>query len=77
MKFHFLNVKNADCNTLESSSRNTTVVDITKRKEYEKILLTAKIAVLGNFNQKSHFRNSVYYLNNLGKDIIESMRDDK
>lgn len=35
MRLHFVNVKNGDCNILEHSSGNTTVVDISNGKECE------------------------------------------
>ncbi len=71
MRLHFLNVKNGDCNILEHSSTNTTVVDISNGQKCENISFATEAAVLGNFNQKANPENPICYLNDLGKTSIK------
>jgi beta-lactamase superfamily II metal-dependent hydrolase len=70
MRLHFLNVKNGDCNILEHSSGNITVVDISNGQKCESTSLATEAAILGNFNQKSNSENPICYLADLGKDKI-------
>jgi len=71
MRLHFLNVKNGDCNILEHSSGNTTVVDISNGQECEPISIATEAKVLGNFHQKENPENPICYLNDLGKTSIK------
>jgi len=70
MRLHFLNVKNGDCNILEHSNGNTTVVDICNGKECAKISLALEALSIGNFHQKENAENPICYLNDLEKETI-------
>ena len=70
MRLHFLNVKNGDCNILEHSNGNTTVVDICNGKDCLKKTLSLESTTLGNFHQKENPENPICYLNDLGKETI-------